>query len=174
MDYNRDKNPGGIGPSEGALSKAMLLLSDRAREDDDPLMRKHAVYLLGLTGNEEYIPLLVSAIRDPEKAVRGQAVQALAQAGKPSFEYVLPLLQDPDWRVRYRAAEVLGLIGDSRGVEPLIGALSDPRDHVRYMAAKSLGIIGDPSARKPLEECLSDENSFVRSMAGSALSKIGA
>ncbi len=167
MDNVEDAKKGPAGGSD--FSKAMGLLSGSALGQKDPLMRKHAIYMLGLSGNEEYIPTLISAMRDPEKAVRGQAVQSLARIGKPAGRYVLPLLHDKDWRVRYRAAEALGLIGDPGAVNPLILTLPDERDHVRYMAAKSLGLIRDPSAREPLEKCLADDNPFVRSMAASAL-----
>lgn len=45
-------------------------------------------------------------------------------------------------KIAVYAAEALGMIGDSRVVEPLIRALKDEDSDVRMMAAVALGEIG--------------------------------
>ena len=52
--------------------------------------------------------------------------------------------------VRSEAADALGEINDSRGVDPLILSLKDEDPSVRWNAARALGNIGDPRAVDPL------------------------
>jgi HEAT repeat protein len=158
--------------SKFSSSKTLTMLADSAISDEDPLIRKHAIYLIGMARNPDCIPTLIQALKDPEKEVRSQATQSLVMMGKPASGQVIACLNDPDWKVRYRAAEVLGLIGDEKAVKPLIDALTDSKDHVRYMAAKSLGMLRNPSASKPLQDRLSDENTYVMKMASKALEDI--
>lgn len=153
-------------------SQAVYLLKSKALTNEDPLARKHALYLLGMTGDFQFADIFINSLHDPEKAVRSQAAQALVQIGSPVISHVVMLLNDKDWRVRYRAAEILGMIKGKEAVIPLIMALSDEKDHVRYMAAKSLCLIRDPQASEPLRTCLCDENHYVRRMAERAISTI--
>jgi HEAT repeat protein len=159
--------------SDADFVMAMKNLAATALTGRDPLTRKHAIYLIGSSQNPDCIPILIQALKDPEKAVRGQATQALALVGEPASNSLIDLLYDQDWKVRYRAAEALGMIGSKDAASPLIRMLSDKKDHVRYMAAKSLGMLHVPPARESLQKLLTDENAYVRKMASSALLKIG-
>jgi HEAT repeat protein len=158
---------------ETLMEEVIKGLVSRALTADDPLTRKHAIYLLAMTGNPGCAELFMRALRDPEKMVRAQATLALAGIGESAVGQLIELLNDPDWKVRYRAAEALGLMKEKRSVSPLIGLLWDEKDHVRYMAAKSLGALGSREARGALEARLSDENPYVQRMAESALSMVG-
>jgi HEAT repeat protein len=150
------------------MGDAVKGLATRALTAEDPLTRKHAIYLLAMTGNPACIELFIRALRDPEKAVRAQATRALAGIGEPAGGRLIELLSDPDWKVRYRVAEALGLMKEKRAVGALILRLADEKDHVRYMAAKSLGILKDPAALESLKRCRDDENPYVRRMAEAA------
>ena len=154
--------------------QALSVITAKVVTDEDPIIRRHALYLLAATGDPQHTDIFIRALRDPEKAVRDQAARALAGIGTPVLPRILDLLPDPDWKVRYRAAEILGLIGDATATSRLIERVSDPKDHVRYMAAKSLGIIGDTAARESLRRCLADENPFVRRIAAVSLEMITA
>lgn len=154
---------------ETLMGEAVKGMVTRALTADDPLTRKHAIYMLGMTSNPDYLEIFIRALRDPEKAVRAQATLALVTIGRPASASLIHLLDDPDWKVRYRAAEALGLLKEQRAAGALIGKLSDEKDHVRYMAAKSLGMLKDPAAIEPLQRCMADENPYVRRMAGEAL-----
>jgi HEAT repeat protein len=116
---------------------------------------------------------LLAGLSDPDKAVRAEAMHGLAAIGRPAVPACIALLQDGDWKVRYRAAEALGLIGDGEAYAPLTAALGDGKDHVRYMAAKGLGLLGDPRAVTRLGAMQRDENEFVRRSAAGSLGKIG-
>lgn len=123
--------------------------------------------------NEQDLQNLLSRLSDPDKTVRAEATCGLAAAGRSAIPACIALLQNSDWKVRYRAAEVLGLIGDGEAYAPLTTALDDGKDHVRYMAAKGLGLLGDPRAVTRLGVMQRDENEFVRRSAASSLGKIG-
>lgn len=128
--------------------------------------------MLPETGDDR-LDLLLSRLSDPEKAVRAEAASRLAALGRPAVPACIALLQNDEWRVRYRAAEVLGLVGDGEAYAPLALALGDGKDHVRYMAAKGLGLVGDRRAVAHLGRMQHDENEFVRRSAASSLGKIG-
>lgn len=150
------------------MGEALKSLASRALTAKDPLTRRHAIYLLGMTRNPDCVELFIKALRDPEKAVRAQATRALAGMGEPAGGRLIELLRDPDWKIRYRAAEALGLMEEKRAVGALILQLTDDNDHVRYMAAKSLGNLKDPAALESLKQRRDDENPFVRRMAEAA------
>jgi len=167
--------PGGHGKDDEnkeQYRQALAIITSKAVTDEDPIIRRHALYLLAATGDPVHADIFLRALRDPEKAVRHQAALALAGIGTTVLPGILDLLVDPDWKVRYRAAEILGLIGDATATSRLIEGVSDPKDHVRYMAAKSLGMIRDTAAIEPLRRCLDDENPFVRKVAATSLEMI--
>jgi len=162
MQNPRDKLNGSEDEFEESNARAIRLLANRALHDEDPLTRKHAIYLLSMTRNPEDIDTFAQALRDPVKEVRSQATRAMATMDEPAGEKLIFLLQDPDWRVRYRAAEALGIMKLPKAKDPLIERLSDSRDHVRYMAVKALGEFGDADVLDSIRPCLSDENHYVR------------
>jgi HEAT repeat protein len=152
--------------------RGLNILASTAISDKDPLARKYALYMLGTSGDSSYTDIFIQSFCDSEKAVRGQAAMSLAGIGIPVIPKVIPLLNDKEWKVRYRAAEVLGMIKSRDAVQPLIESLTDEKDHVRYMAAKSLGLIMDPAALEPLRNCRTDENPYVRKMVGRVIIEI--
>lgn len=96
-----------------------------------------------------------------DKSVRAEATKALAALGIEGALVVLPLLEDDNWVVRYRAAEVIGLSGCKEYAKHLLPLLLDEKDHVRYMAVKSLGAIGDSQYKGDVKALENDENMFV-------------
>jgi len=111
----------------------------------------------------------ISSLWDKDKNVRALNMQKIADKGKTAVPSLLPLLSDPDWVIRYRASEALGLIKDPETISPLIDLTRDEKDHVRYMAAKSLGGMEDPRVVPVLIGLLSDSHSYTRKIAASGL-----
>jgi len=149
------------------------MLEREARASPDPHVRGYSLYLLGAEKDASKKSLFLTALRDADKGVRGQAARALAGLCEEAVPDLLHLLEDKEWRIRYRAAEALGMSGSVNAAAGLIRALTDEKDHVRYMAAKSLGLMGVQSAITPLIASLSDKNEYVRRMAAHSLEKIG-
>jgi HEAT repeat protein len=93
---------------------------------------------------------------------------------KEDVERLIKALKHKDWKVRWKAAEDLGKIGDTRAVEPLIQALKDEDWQVRNNVAWALGEIGDARAVEPLIQALKDEDWPIHQVPRKALEKIKA
>ena len=76
----------------------------------------------------------------------GDQLPRLQNAG--DLEHAISGLRNPDWCVRWRAAERLGIIGDASVVEPLTAALKDSNLYVRWKAAEALTRIKDVGVAK--------------------------
>ena len=83
-------------------------------------------------------------------------------------------LDDEDVSVRSRAADELGMFGESaaEAIPCLIRALQDNYEPVRLNAAYALGAIGEPAVPQ-LIETLSTEDDVMRRMAAYALAAVG-
>jgi HEAT repeat protein len=64
---------------------------------------------------------------------------------KDEIEIQIDLLKDPDWAVRREAVITMGEMGDERCVEPLVRALQDGDWQVREVAIEALGMVGSPA-----------------------------
>lgn len=115
---------------------------------------------------------LASSLRSKEKQIRAEAARSLGGLGEAAIPVLLGALHDPDWVIRYRAVEALGMISGMDIDHVLITTLDDSRDHVRYMAAKMLGVRRVSVAVRSLEQRLADSNEFVRKSAATALGEI--
>ncbi|HWQ66058.1 MAG TPA: HEAT repeat domain-containing protein [Methanospirillum sp.] len=120
----------------------------------------------------DQISASISLIHHQDKEQRVVGMSDLVKIGKPALPALKKLLTDPDWRVRYRGAEALGLINEEETLSDLISICTDPRDHVRYMAAKSLGLMGSVQALPALTSLLTDEHSYTRGIAAEGIAKI--
>jgi HEAT repeat protein len=116
---------------------------------------------------------LIFGLRNSNKEFRAQCTAKMVIYGKEAVPRILPLLQDSDWIIRYRAAEALGQIHAPEAVPSLINTCSDQKDHVRYMAAKSLGLMRAPEANSILISLLTDEHPYTRGIAAEGLAAIG-
>ncbi len=116
-------------------------------------------------------------VRDPNPPPPS-VIQA-ATARQPAVVGPLPpsdlirLLQDPEARVRRRAALALGRVGLAEAVQALSMLFADQEPEVRQMAVFSLGLIGDPAARPMLLGALGSADVLVRGRAAEALGQIG-
>lgn len=98
----------------------------------------------GPTPSREEIAALIDVLKNPQDPNLNRAVEELVQIGSPAIPALSEALnpQHP-WPVAYRAAEVLGRIGNGRATGPLIQALHHPNTNVRWSAVHALGQIGD-------------------------------
>ena len=90
---------------------------------------------------------------------------------KPDRQGLIGDLEDPDWRMRYRALRKLGA---DAGLLPRIIALAgDAHLSVRRQAIVLLGLSRDERALTPLRDALRDPIAAVRRTAGDALNDLG-
>jgi len=98
-----------------------------------------------------------------------------ARAGNDKVAFLAQKLRESSFKVRIKAAVMLGRIADQRSVEPLVGALSDDNYVVRGAAARALGNLGYPLAVGAMDRLLKladDEEPFVRREAVRTLEKL--
>jgi HEAT repeat protein/cyclophilin family peptidyl-prolyl cis-trans isomerase len=86
---------------------------------------------------------------------------------------LIRLLEDPEGRVRRRAALAVGRAGLADGIDPLGKLLTDPDAEVRQMAAFALGLIRNSAARPLLSTALRDPDPLTQGRAAEALGLIG-
>jgi HEAT repeat protein len=129
--------------------------------DPDPIATKH----------------LLVELRDVNKETRRSAVMKLGmQGGEQAIRALIEVVQNPyeDLIVRGRAAQMLGVMGDNRAVDPLIRALNTPGYQAQLYAAEALGKLGSARAITPLLEVANDPSrDRVRSAAKTALTRLG-
>lgn len=147
----------------------------------NPLKRRNSVVQLGQLSARAVpaVPFLINILDDRIwlgwlglTRTNEEAVKALVKIGKPAVEPLIASLKSKNWRIRVRAALVLGEIKDSRAVEPLIAALKDKKHLIRASAVAALAKIDDPRAIEPLIIALKDEHPFVRVVASRELGKL--
>ena len=116
-------------------------------------------------------------LRDPDppppRLLQPATIKTQAVYSLPAPSDLLPLLGDPEARIRRRAALAAGRVGLPEGVDPLVALLADADVEVRQMAAFALGLIGHASARPGLLKALDDPEPIVQGRAAEALGSIG-
>jgi cyclophilin family peptidyl-prolyl cis-trans isomerase/HEAT repeat protein len=161
------------------------------------LVRKHAVWLLGIGGlaagcasappkpaasslTAEQKMAWILQLEDqrilrveppPAPPVTGKS--RARQAPPPLLPDLVRLVADPEPRIRRRAALAIGRVHLSEGRTALESTLADSDPEVRAMAAFALGLIGDKAAVSPLTTALQDADVRVRGRAAEALGLIG-
>ncbi len=90
-------------------------------KDPHQLVRRNAVALLGRYTSPKAVARLRALFGDPDRVVRNRALQSLTdRRDKAIVPALIGALQSPDAGLRVQAAMALGLIGDRRGLTPLV------------------------------------------------------
>lgn len=153
-----------------------------ARKLQDPWLdvRAHGASILGERAVPEGPPLLISALKDPERRVRANAATALAHYG-PRAETSIPALvvalDDEDW---YVGCEAGAALGSMRGLQvkvlpPLLAHVADSRPYRSWCAVKAIQGLGPDAAPAipVLVRQLNVEDPNIRSAACETLGAIG-
>ena len=119
------------------------------------------------------IETIVGLLDKPEEIPDRRLAEVILGLGPDAVPPLLVATQSSNARTRALAADILGQIGDWRGVDTLIEMLNDPETDVRTQAAGALGSTGDTRAVKPLIKSLDDEAWPVRARGARALSVVG-
>jgi HEAT repeat protein len=122
------------------------------------------------------IKQFLAELRDVNKDKRRTAVMKLGLAGGDlAINALIMAVQNrnEDLIVRGRSALMLGKLGDTRAVLPLIKALDAPGLQTPLYAAQALGKLGDDRAIKPLLDMASSPDDKLRSAALESLERLG-
>ena len=118
---------------------------------------------------------VMAELRDVNKERRRTAIMKLGMiGGEDALRTLIYVVgnKHEDLIVRGRAAMMLGNLGDTRAVEPLIEALHAPGYQTPLFAAEALGKIGDPRAIPALQPMLQSDHDRYREIAGQALHRL--
>lgn len=143
-----------LGPAE-ALEPMMQLAQ---RRDPD------AIDVLGRIGDDEPVEMLLGFVEEgPNRPLELVLIQTLGRIGSDEATQVVAnrlLVDDP--LVRSVAARSLGMIGDTRAIEPLSQTLADDDgSNVRGSAAWALNEIGTEEALEAIVEHGSDDRAYL-------------
>ena len=97
----------------------VLDLALKALKDEHRDVRSQAARLLGNFHDKRSIQPLMKAMSDSHWSVRESAENAIINFGKKAVPELLETLASRSWRARFRAARLLGEIGDHRAIDPL-------------------------------------------------------
>ncbi len=130
------------------------LLWDATKSEEALTTRLHGVWGLGnlarLIKDDAAAVSLVKLCSDGDAKVRGQAVQAIGDAGyKRGIIAAVSLLTDPDLRSRMLAAIAVGKLGTQEQVPALMSVVEENNDkdeYVRHGAIQGMIGIGDADA----------------------------
>jgi len=116
----------------------------------------------------------IESLRDDDEASAQTAESMLVKVGSEAVRPLQQSLEDPNFKVRRRAAETLGRIGPGakRAAPDLVRRLLDPQFEVQEAAGKALQQMGDESI-PALTEALRSKHDGLRKVALDALSRSG-
>lgn len=144
----------------------------RAQKRDRPSIR-----ILGKIADDEAVETLLEFVdADSDPQLQKVTFKALGEIGSEEATQALAnkLAMDDD-NVRPLAARALGLIGDTRAIDPLADTLeNDESDTVRAAAAWALRQIGTESALEAAAEYADDRTYIVQAEAEAAAESLDA
>lgn len=102
-----------------------------------------AIHSLGVIGDETALPHLIALLKHAVTAEEEVSLPILKSSilafGQNAVMWLVPCLNDPDWRMRSTVLDVLGEIGDQRLSGEFMRMLKDTEQDVRAKAAKGIG-----------------------------------
>ena len=132
----------GLGEPQ-VLEAALGGLKDASRE-----VRCQSARILGSFLDSKSILPLLKAMADRHWSVRESAENALLNFGRDAVRPLMEAVTSPSWTTRFRAARLLGEIGDPAALAPLKKALARRGEtkKVRDVIEASLRKLGNPAA----------------------------
>ncbi len=126
--------------SIGTGKRGVIETARQALADKDRTVRSQAARLLGNFQDNRSIGPLLEVTADSHWSVRQSAEMALINFGSTAVSHCIHALSSKSWTTRFRAARLLGEIGDTRAIPPLKLLIQNKgeRKTVREVAEESL------------------------------------
>ncbi len=148
---------------------------------DDPEIRRRALSILGAGGDTTIAPIVADMLRDPDLAVRTEALLFLSrQVGVDPVARIQELGEFPDFSIRAGIAAFLSSPGPARNLEAARAILEQMIDSPgaagvrdRTEAARVLALVPD-AFPELLVRLLDDEEPRIARIAVNGLSRAGA
>ena len=98
-----------------------------------------AIYAMGNSGNQEWLPILLRELSSADAEIRYEAAGACGELGEgEAIPYLIGLIGDPDTEVQVATLRALGKIGGSKAKECLQQCLGNPREVIHQAAEQAL------------------------------------
>jgi HEAT repeat protein len=156
-------------------AKAAPVLAKALSDPDKHVRRRAAAALETIPADAVAEQLADAAKNDKEAIVRSYAVRALGSI-EPTPHVISALAratEDTAAEVRQNAADELGQLKVSEGLEPLVKLFNDPDEDVRWAAVRAVGDLQDRRATPYLVNALKDDVPQVSNAAERGLQKLG-
>jgi hypothetical protein len=139
-------------------------MKERAQRRDE-----HAIRIIGKIGDEDGLDAVLDYV-DSDPGLAKPALKAVGEIGsEEATQDVADRLAADDSAVRSQAARALGLIGDTRAIDPLADLLEDDEaDEVRASTAWALNQIGTERALEAVRPYADDRAYLVQAEAEKA------
>jgi HEAT repeat protein len=140
-------------------------MKERAQRRDEPAIR-----IIGKIGDEDGLDAVLDYV-DSDPGLAKPALKAVGEIGsEEATQDVADQLASDNASIRSQAARALGLIGDTRAIDPLADLLEDDEaDEVRASAAWALNQIGTERALEAVRPYADDRAYLVQTEAEKAL-----
>ncbi len=145
-------------------------------QDENPVLRRMAVYTMGAVNPMAFANELALAMQDPEADIRKVALEAVGYGWPPSPEKNEALafaLRDENRDVRLIAIELIGHNVEEETFPLLMEALQDVDDWVKVRAIEALGQYRISEAIPTLAVMMEDASLLVQIKITEALGHIG-
>jgi HEAT repeat protein len=159
--YNSFIAIGRIGTDDEQFNKLVLMLKEGSYE---------SARALSNIKTERSAKALVDEFTNNK--INREATKAVSKIGEAAVPVLIKALDHKDYKVRHRAAEALGLIGDSRASKALIKEMENGTIVTKRKSIVALGRIKDPKAVDALIKVLKSGNEEQRKLAAQALGRI--
>ncbi|MBI5560155.1 MAG: HEAT repeat domain-containing protein [Deltaproteobacteria bacterium] len=159
---------------------------ERAYSHNDMRVKKEVLKSLGRIPSVKSSQVLLSAVRDGDKSLQGQAIISLGMlkdAAAINALGELALKREPftdNFQMKKEAIKALGIIGDKRAVSFLTKLLlkkvwfrKDEHEELRMLAVVSLGKIGGKEAVSAIEKIYKDSTGILYNTCKRALEGSG-
>lgn len=110
-----------------------------AYHTDDTKLKASAIYAMGHNCNLDWLPILLSELKNEEAEIRYAAAGACGELGaEEAVPYLLEMVTDIDERVREASIKALGEIGNERARRALKRLAQNPEQAIRNAAESAL------------------------------------
>lgn len=112
----------------------------------EPLLRQSALFAMGRSGNDAWLPVVLAELRSKVPGMRFEAANAARELAEPSaVPSLIELLTDADPEVQVAAIHALGAIGGATAKKVLRRCTAEDQDDVVREAARgALESMDDP------------------------------